>query len=145
MLDERGIEWGKPSDAYWILLGGTPVSDFVTIVGDVVIEETTDGLLVVENVTPAQAVAAITAPQETSGDELQPCPFCGGKAHLFVESDNDNPFASNDECNYYWQVKHNCNMSDDANHYFIDSDFLCFRTPWFKDRQKAIDVWNRRV
>lgn len=81
----------------------------------------------------------------TATEELLPCPFCGGKAYIFVDSDNDNPFASNDECNYYWQVKHNCNMPDDADHYFVDSDFLCFRTPWFKDRQKAINVWNRRA
>ncbi len=59
LLDERGVEWSKPADEYWVLLGGAPTSDYVTIVGETSIDEATDGTLVVCRVTPAQAVEAI--------------------------------------------------------------------------------------
>ena len=78
-------------------------------------------------------------------DELLPCPFCGGKAYLFWDSDNDNPFFDDGTSEVYWQVKHNCEMPSNAVNYFVDSDFLCFRTPWYKDKQKAIAIWNRRA
>jgi len=80
----------------------------------------------------------------TTTEELKPCPFCGGKAYLFCDSDNDNPFFDDGTSEFYWQVEHNCEMPSNAVNYFVESDFLCFRTPWFKNRQKAIDVWNRR-
>ena len=57
MLDERGVEWRKPAEEYWVLLG-MPEGDGTTIVGELSIEEATDGTLVAYNLTPEQAIAA---------------------------------------------------------------------------------------
>lgn len=76
--------------------------------------------------------------------ELKPCPFCGGKARIFTASDDDNPFARHDDdVQTYWQVVHNCEMPDEGEDYFIRSEYLCYMTPWFKNRQTAITLWNR--
>ena len=57
MLDERGVEWRKPAQEYWVLLG-MPEGDSTTIVGELSIEEATDGTLVIWNATPEQAIEA---------------------------------------------------------------------------------------
>ena len=56
-LTKRGVEWRKPAQEYWVLLG-MPEGDSTTIVGELSIEEATDGTLVAYNLTPAQAIAA---------------------------------------------------------------------------------------
>lgn len=62
-LTKRGVIWGKPAPEYWELLGGMPTRDYVTTVGDVNICETTAGDLVVENLSPEQAIAAVLGPR----------------------------------------------------------------------------------
>lgn len=69
-LTKRGVIWGKPAPEYWELLGGMPTRDYVTTVGDVNICETTAGKLVVENLTPEQAIAAVLGPGKCNVDVL---------------------------------------------------------------------------
>lgn len=132
MLDERGIEWSKPSDAYWILLGGMPTSDYVTIVGDAVIDETTDGFLVVENITPAQAVAAITAPKEANGDGLWSCPFCGSSASMDVRLIEPS-----------WWIA--CVMCNGINDHICSCQIAVSGDTREQAIERAIKSWNRRV
>lgn len=133
MLDERGIEWSKPSDAYWILLGGMPTSDYVTIVDDAVIDETTDGMLVVENVTPAQAVAAITTPKEADDSQtLRSCPFCGSSASMDVRLIEPS-----------WWIA--CVMCDGINDHICSCQIAVSGDTEQKAIECAIAAWNRRV
>lgn len=149
MLDERGVEYETFSGAFatktcWPCANGLAA---IFVEYD---EGTTRFEMSRWHVAPEQAIAA-TLEDETcfpalnsERNGLLSCPFCGGKAYLFWDSDNDNPFFDDGTSEGYWQVKHNCEMPSNAEHYFVDSDFLCFRTPWYKDKQKAIAIWNRR-
>lgn len=74
LLDERGVEWRKPAQEYWVLLG-MPEGDSATIVGELSIEEATDGTLVAYNLTHEQAIA-ITLGSRTCHNVGDPSDFC---------------------------------------------------------------------
>lgn len=57
-------------------------------------------------------------------DKLKPCPFCGGEAEL-VLSLSSSGMVYSIECN-----KKECPLS---------------RTKWFNKKEKAVEMWNRRV
>lgn len=76
----------------------------------------------------------------TATDELLPCPFCGGEAHLASD-------YSSEKDQMFWQVYHFC--SDGAAkgefHGYGTSDTTCIETAWQTKKVRAINAWNRRV
>lgn len=90
MLDERGVEWRKPSPEYWVLLG-MPEGDSSTIVGELSIEEAIDGTLVIWNATPEQAIEATLGREtchdlggtDSNGQQVFKCDKCGCVLSLY--------------------------------------------------------------
>ena len=71
-------------------------------------------------------------------DELKPCPFCGGAAHLVSDYSSER-----DETRY--NVWHECSGFKGKSNGYGYSLHPWFETPWYADRQTAIDAWNRRA
>ena len=61
-------------------------------------------------------------------NELKPCPFCGGEAHI-AELSNGSQFIT------FYTV--NCNQI--AHCFGSDSN------SWYGDKDQAIEAWNRRA
>lgn len=96
MLNERGVEWRKPSPEYWVLLG-MPEGDSSTIVGELSIEEATDGTLVIRNATPEQAIAATLG----MGVNCSKAEHDAGGCLGFQSGDDDEPVDQCKACHKY--------------------------------------------
>ena len=71
-------------------------------------------------------------------DELKQCPFCGGEAYLY-----DDYSSELDETRY--NVWHECEGFKGRSNGYGYALHPWFETPWYTDRQTAIDAWNRRA
>lgn len=71
-----------------------------------------------------------------SEETLKPCPFCGGKAHLV----NDNSAR----LGKVWSVWHTCDGFKGRSQGYGGTLYPFFETPWYNDKQTAIDAWNNR-
>ena len=76
--------------------------------------------------------------EKVATDELKPCPFCGGKAHLVSDYSSER-----DETR--WNVWHECDGFEGESNGYGYSLHPWFETPWYKDDQTAIAAWNRRA
>lgn len=72
-------------------------------------------------------------------DELKPCPFCGGEAHLVSD-------YSSESDKTMWNVWHSCpEFGKTRRHSYGHGLGLDISTPWYEDMQEAIECWNSRA
>lgn len=78
-------------------------------------------------------------PHEAQRPRLEPCPFCGGEAHLVDDysSEHDHTF---------YQVWHDCTTSPGAiRRAYGHALSLQISTPWCANEKDAVLLWNRRA
>lgn len=65
-------------------------------------------------------------------DKLKPCPFCGGKASLYVDK-FENYFTGCEVCDFYLgiEIEHDCELR----HGFLAKHY---------SKESAIEAWNTR-
>ena len=68
----------------------------------------------------------------------KPCPFCGGEAHLAAD-------YSSEQDKTMWNVWHECNGFEGESSGYGYSPHPWFETPWYENKHKAVEAWNRRA
>lgn len=72
-------------------------------------------------------------------EELKPCPFCGGEAHLVDD-------YSSERDHMFYQVWHDCTTNSGAiRHAYGHALSLQISTPWCANEKDAVLLWNRRA
>lgn len=71
-------------------------------------------------------------------DGLRPCPFCGGKAHLVED-------YSSELGKTLYHIWHDCSGFEGRGGGYGHSLNPSFETPWYEDKDTAMEAWNRRA
>ena len=72
------------------------------------------------------------------GNELKPCPFCGGEAELSSD-------YSSERGKTRWSVWHECCEHEGESAGYGHALFPWFETPWYDTEAEAIAAWNARI
>ncbi len=71
-------------------------------------------------------------------NDLKPCPFCGGEAHIYED-------YSSELKEKRYNVWHDCEGFEGESNGYGHSLHPWFETPWYRDKETALAAWNRRA
>lgn len=73
----------------------------------------------------------------TLTDELKPCPFCGGEAHISDDYSSERGLV--------YSIWHDCPAGGDYHPYGHGVGVLQVSSAWFSSCEDAIEAWNTRA